>query len=93
MQVSSQAENIMERITLEIELDDQTASAYRNASPALQSKLQERIRRSIRRALLSREAIVDEFDRITTEAGAHASAQGWTDELNEALLRGDFDHE
>ncbi len=81
----------MEKIILELEVDEKTATAYRNAPPEKQEKVRERARLSMQRVLLTPEEIGAEFDRITARASAYAKEKGWTDEMNEALLRGEYD--
>ena len=41
--------------------------------------------------LVTPEEIGDEFDRITAKSSAYTKEKGWTDEMNEALLRGEYD--
>ena len=81
----------MQKIIIEVEVDDKTAMAYRNASPEQQEKAKQRARQSLERVLMTPEEVGAEFDRITAKAGAYAQEQGWTDEMNEALLRGEYD--
>ena len=83
----------MPAVKITIEVDEPTASAYRKASPDVKQAAQKKAAEIIRMALMSREERADEFDRFTAQTGAHARAKGWTDEMNEALLRGDYDHE
>ena len=76
-----------------IEVDEQTGKAYQNATPEQQQRVQERAQRSIQRVLMTPEDIGAEFDRIRAKSVPYAKAQGWTDEKNEALLRGDYDND
>ncbi len=48
---------------------------------------------ALRLTLLSRGELADEFRRFTAEMGAAAEARGWMDEMDEALLRGDYGDE
>ena len=83
----------MQKIILELEVDEKTATAYRNAPPEKQERAKERARESMQRVLMTKEEAAQEFKRLTKEMGAYAASQGWTDEMNEALLRGDYDNE
>ena len=76
----------MQKIILEV--DEKTATAYRNAPPEKQEKAKERARASMQRVLMTPEEIGDEFDRVTAKSSASAQEKGWTDEMNEALSRG-----
>ncbi len=81
----------MQKIILELEVDEKTAMAFRNAPPERQERAKERARESMQRVLMTPEEIGDEFDRITAKSSAYAKEKGWTDEMNEALLRGEYD--
>ena len=83
----------MEKIILELEVDEKTATAYRNAPPEKQEQAKERARESMQRVLLTKEEAAQVFKHLTDDMGAYAASQGWTDEMNEALLRGDYDDE
>ena len=84
----------MPPVKITIEVEETVASAYQNATPEEQRKAQERAQRSISRVLLmTPEETGAEFDRITRKSSAYAEGQGWTDDMNDALLRGDDDHE
>ncbi len=74
-----------------IEVDERTASAYEQARPEVQQEAQACAADILRLSLLSKEELADEFDRLTARTGATARAKGWTDEMNEALLRGEYD--
>ena len=74
----------MQKIILELEVDEKTATAFRNAPPEKQEKAKERARASMQRVLMTPEGIGDEFDRNPAKSGASAKEKGWTDEMNEA---------
>ena len=83
----------MPAVKITLELDEATGRAYRNATPEQQRRAQERAQQSIQRALMASEEVGAEFDRIRAKSVPYAQAQGWTDEMNEALLRGDYDND
>ncbi len=79
------------RQTVRLRVDDRTAAAYQSADPALRRSAETKAADALRLALLSRRELAGEFRRFTAETGAAAEERGWTDEMNDALLRGDFD--
>ena len=79
-----------EKITLS--LPSELAERYRNASPEEQDRIKQRTEQFLQRILMTREEVAQEFKRLTEKMGAYAASQGWTNEVNEALLRGDYDH-
>ena len=83
----------MPAVKITIEVDERTGKAYRNATPEQQQRAQERAQRSIQRVLMTPEEVGAEFDRITAKSAAYAKSQGWTDEMTDALLRGDYDND
>lgn len=80
-----------EKITLT--LPSELAERYRKASPEDQDRIKQRAEQFLQRILMTREEAAHEFKRLTDKMGAYAASQGWTDEMNEALLRGDYDDE
>ena len=83
----------MPAVKITIEVDERTGKAYQSATPEQQQRVQERAQRSIQRVLMTPEEVGAEFDRIRSKSVPYAKAQGWTDEMNEALLRGDYDND
>ena len=79
--------------TLPIQIDETTARAFEAAEPTRREQIALYVRSYIAQALLSKEERVSLFVQAADALGAEAEANGWNDELNEALLRGDFDDE
>lgn len=77
--------------TIPIAVSSQTATAFKKASPERRRAAQQKAAEILRLTLMSRDELADEYDRLTARTSAHAQAKGWTDEMNEALLRGDYD--
>lgn len=85
---------------IEIPVDNDVAEAF-YALPADKREeilsfpsllLTDLIRRSLDKPR-TREESIERLKKLSDEIGKEAAANGWTDEMNEALLRGDFDHE
>lgn len=83
----------MQKIVLEIEVDDATAAAFYEASPEDRERLYKRAERFMQRSVITPEEAGKAFRQLTEQLGSYAASQGWTDDLDEALLRGAFDHE
>lgn len=86
--------------TLTIPIDSALAEAYDRATAAEREKtitlLSSFAEAMLRRALgntLARGEQAEALKRVSDEAGAEARSNGWNDDLDAALLRGDFDHE
>lgn len=77
--------------TLSIPVDDATAKAYRSASEPERDTLARFAASMIRASLASRENRLQAFRDVADATGAEAQQNGWNDELDQALLRGDFD--
>jgi hypothetical protein len=73
--------------TATIEVSEDLARAYREASP----KRRSRAERAMAVALMSREEVASEFRRVTQRASEHAAEQGLTQETLTELLREDDD--
>ncbi len=79
--------------TIPLRIDARTAAAYQSANPEVRRSAETKAADTLRLALLSRKELATELRRFTAETGAAAEARGWTEEMDEALLRGDFDEE
>ena len=76
--------------TLPIPVDEATAEAFQNAPPDKQEEITSALAEYAKDALL-REERAAAVARAANTLAASAKANGWTEEMNEALLRGDFD--
>ncbi|WP_420456622.1 hypothetical protein [Rubrivirga sp.] len=82
--------------TLPIPVDDATAAAFREASASARADIEQSVAEHIRQELADRRARArkaDSFAAIADRLSREAEANGWTEEMNEALLRGDLDHD
>ena len=84
--------------TLPIPVDDDTAAAFLEASEDTREQITQFVASYVQSALQTRDfqtreeksaALQEAADRLS----AQAKANGWNDELDAALLRGDFDHD
>lgn len=73
----------MQKEKTSIEVSEDLAQAYRNASP----EKRRRAERAMAAALMSREEVAAEFRRITKRTGEYAAKQGLTPEKLDELLR------
>ena len=69
------------------------AAAFVAAEPDQRAQIERYVKRYVARALESKGERLDRFRKAADALSAEAAANGWNDELNEALLRGDFDGE
>lgn len=83
----------MQTETITLTLPSELAKRYRQAPPEEQDRIKQRAEAFLQRILMTREEAAEQFKQLTEEMGAYAASQGWTDEMNETLLRGDYDHE
>ncbi len=82
--------------TLPVEVDEATADALRRAPPETRERIAQSVADHLRHQVqdwVERERRLESFRQVADEAGRQAKANGRTDELNEALLRGDLDDE
>ena len=84
--------------TLPIPVDDDTATAFHQASEDTRERIARFVASYVQGALQSdagrtREPRSARFQEIADALGREARANGWTDEMDAALLRGDFDHD
>lgn len=77
--------------TIPIQVDDATAQAFESAPQTIREQIALFVQGYVSRALLSKEERVELFVQVADELGRQAQANGWNDELDAALLRGDFD--
>ena len=77
--------------TIPIQIDDATAQAIASASEATREQIALLVKGYVSATVLSREARARRFREVADALGAEAAQNGWNDELNEALLRGDLD--
>ena len=81
----------MSTVEIAITVDEKTALAYQEAQPHVRQAALAKAAEILRLSLMSKDALADEFDRFTARTGSHAKTKGWTDDMNEPLLRGDYD--
>ena len=79
--------------TLPIPVDEVTAAAYESASVEERERSARVAAAVIRASLVTEKTPGERFALLADRLGAEAQANGWNDELDEALLRGDFDHD
>ena len=79
--------------TLSIQIDEPTAAAYDSASPEERERIERRLTTLLRASLTSKQDRIDAFVDAADVAGREAQANGWTDDLDAALLKGEFDDE
>jgi len=77
--------------TIPIPVDEATAQAFEAAAPTTREQIARFVQGYVARALLSKEERIELFVQVADQVGATAQANGWNDELDAALLRGDFD--
>lgn len=77
--------------TIPIPVDDTAAEAFQAAPAAEQARLSSLVSALFRATLSSSEDREAQFRRAADASGREAQARGWNDELDQALLRGDFD--
>lgn len=78
---------VMKKEKLTIEVPEQTAQAYRDASPERRRRAEE----AMQVALMSREEVAAAFDRLTSRTSQYAQERGLTEEKLADLLREDDD--
>ena len=76
--------------TLPLPVDEATAAAFESVPPDERERLA-RCAATFLQEMLDRRARSERFQEIADRLGAEAQANGWNDELDAALLRGDFD--
>ena len=81
--------------TLPIPVDDETAAAFREAPESTREEITQFVARYVRDAVRTdaSEPPSSRLGQIADALGREARANGWTDELDAALLRGDFDRD
>lgn len=79
--------------TLSLPADDATAAAFDALPPDEQERLTLLLTAMLRAAVRSPADRLAAFRRTADALGAEAQANGWNDDLDAALLRGDFDHD
>ena len=79
--------------TLPLPVDDTIAAAYAAASPEERERIEYLASVFLRVSLLDRRSRSERFQDLADRLGAEARANGWTDEMDAALLRGDFDRD
>lgn len=83
--------------TLPIPVDDETAAAFEAARPQDRERFVQVaaavLKATVRSGETSRAEKADAVRRAADALSASARANGWTEEMNEALLRGDYDDE
>ena len=77
--------------TLPIPVREETADAFRNAPPATQEWFSHFLDAYFGTTERTREEKAEAVERAAKSLSASAKANGWTDEMDEALLRGDLD--
>ena len=77
--------------TIDINVDEETAAAFEAAPPQKREQLLLMAAAIIRASLAEREDKAEGVRRAAEALSREAQANGWTEEMNEALLRGDFD--
>ena len=81
--------------TLPIPVDEATAAAFQKVPADEQEEitrfLADYVRVKMRSRGQTKKERLDAFRRAADALSASAQANGWTEEMNEALLRGDFD--
>ena len=73
-----------------------TAAAFRAASENTRDRVSQAVANYLKEVVRTereRAERVASFERVADRLGAMAQANGWTDELDAALLRGDFDRD
>ena len=78
--------------TLPIQIDDATAEAFQGADEAQKHQIAMFVNHYVNAALRTRGERSAQFRAAADALGASAQANGWNDELDAALLRGDFDN-
>ena len=83
--------------TLPIPVDDETASAFEAAAPRDRERFVQiaatMLKAAVRSSKRTRAEKAEALRRSADALSASAQANGWTEEMNEALLRGDYDDE
>lgn len=79
--------------TLSIPVDDILAAAYESAPPEERERLAHLTTVLFRMSLLDRRSRSVRFQDLADRLGQEARANGWNDDLDAALLRGEFDHD
>ena len=83
----------MTTLPIEIEVDDETADAFREATPETREQIALALAATLRSRLRSHAEPAEALLRTLDETSRQAQANGWTEDMNEALLRGDFDRD
>ncbi|MEM6645454.1 MAG: hypothetical protein AAF730_04300 [Bacteroidota bacterium] len=76
----------METAEITINVPAHVAKRYAHATPAQRQRAEQMLIAS----LMTREEVQAEMGEVLDRLSDAAEAEGWTDEMNEALLRGDF---
>ena len=82
--------------TLPIPVDDETAAAFQEAPEDTREQITQAVADYMKATVRTEQERADRsasFRRVADEVGAIAQANGRNDELDAALLRGDFDHD
>ncbi|WP_420456624.1 hypothetical protein [Rubrivirga sp.] len=83
----------MTTLPIEIEVDDATAAAFRRAPADTRDRITQFVTDYVREAVRPDDTPAARIRRIADALGREARANGWTDEDDAALLRGDFDRD
>ncbi len=82
--------------TLPIPVDDETAAAFQEASKDAREQITQGVADFMKATVRTEQERAERSAssrRVADETGAMAQANGWNDELDAALLRGDFDRD
>ena len=79
--------------TLPLPVDEPTATAFESAPPQERERIEQLLLALLQLSVAPKETRLEAFREAADAAGREAQANGWTDDLDAALLRGDFDHE
>lgn len=79
--------------TIPIQVDDATARAFESAPQATREQIALLVRGYVSETILSKQERSKRFCAVADALGAEAASNGWSDDLNDALLRGEFDDE
>ena len=77
----------MQTAEIKITVPAQVAERYQQATP----EQRRRAEKALMATFMTQEEIAEQLGDLLDSISGKAEAAGWTDEMNEALLRGDFD--
>lgn len=76
---------------LHIPVEDDVAAVYESAGPQERERLALLMTSLLRASRLDRRSRSERFQDLADRLGEEARSNGWTDEMDAALLRGEFD--